>query len=38
MSEPFQAGDDYVVIFKGKWYKFFSYDDAWEFYREQKEN
>ena len=32
MSKPFRAGDDYVVIIEGKWYKFPTEDEAWEFY------
>lgn len=32
MSKPFQADDDYVVIYQGKWYRFPTYDEAWEFY------
>ena len=34
MSEPFRAGDDYIVIIKGKWYKFPTLNEAWEFYDE----
>ena len=39
LEEPFEhkESSDYVVIFKGKWYKFKSYDDAAEFYREKRD-
>jgi len=34
MSKPFRANDDFVVIVEGKWYRFPTYDEAWEFYEE----
>lgn len=36
MSEPFRAGDDYVIIYHGKWHRFPTIDEAWEFYEENK--
>ena len=33
MSKPFRSDDDYVVIYQGKWYRFPTYDEAWEFYQ-----
>ena len=32
MSKPFQAEDDFVVICKGKWIRFPTYEEAWEYY------
>ena len=39
LNEPFEHKEtsDYVVIFKGKWYKFPSYDAADEFYKEKRD-
>lgn len=33
MSKPFQAGDDYVVDCQGKWIRFPTYEEAWEYYQ-----
>lgn len=38
MSKPFRAEDDYVIIEKGKWIKFPTPDEAWEYYYDNKEN
>ena len=37
MSKPFKAGDDYVIVYQGKWIKFPNIDEAWEYYEENKE-
>ena len=37
MSKPFQADDDFVVICQGKWIRFPTPEEAWEFYYEMKE-
>jgi len=37
MSKPFKTIDDYVVIYNGKWYRFPTPDEAWEFYYENLE-
>ena len=34
MSTPFKAGDDFVIDLRGKWIKFPTYDEAWEYYYE----
>lgn len=38
MSKPFvdRRNDDFVVIHEGKWYRFPTPDEAWEFYYEHK--
>ena len=36
ISKPFQAKDDFVVEVNGKWYRFPTYDEAWEFYEAEK--
>ena len=38
MSKPFvdRRRDDFVVIHEGKWYRFPTPDEAWEFYYEYK--
>lgn len=38
MSKPFvdRKNDDFVVIHEGKWYRFPTSDEAWEFYYEHK--
>ena len=33
MSKPFKVDDDYVVICQGKWIRFPTYEEAWEFYQ-----
>lgn len=38
MSEPFVVGDKYVIIENGRWIKFPSDKEAWEYYKENKEN
>lgn len=35
MSKPFRAEDDFVVICGGKWIRFPTYEEAWEFYSEE---
>ena len=34
MSKPFRADDDFVVINKGQWIRFPTYEEAWEFYQD----
>lgn len=36
MSKPFRENDDFVVIYKGYWFRFPTWDEAWEFYVEKK--
>lgn len=35
MSKPFRAEDDFVVIYEGKWYRFPTPEEAWDFYKEK---
>lgn len=35
MSKPFRAEDDFVVIYEGKWYRFPTPEEAWDFYEEK---
>ena len=37
VTKPFKTDDDYVVICQGKWYRFPTPDEAWDFYYERKE-
>ena len=37
MSKPFRAEDDFVVICEGKWIRFPTPEEAWDFYYEQLE-
>lgn len=37
MSKPFKAGDDYVVVCQGKWFRFPTDGEADEFYDEKLE-
>ena len=36
MSKPFRSNDDFIVICKGIWVRFPTYEEAWEFYVEKK--
>ena len=36
MSEPFKAGDDFVVEDHGRWIKFPTDDEAWEYYQSNR--
>ena len=36
MSEPFKAGDDFVVKEEGKWIKFPTEEEAWEYYKNNR--
>jgi hypothetical protein len=36
MSEPFMYQDDFIIVLEGKWYRFPTLDEAYEFYEERK--